>query len=158
GPRPRRAAVGAAAGRRTCAAEARLQARDRGRGKARRHRRSALHVDRTIGGSTMAIANESQNRIQDNGLREQAVGDTLAANPLGGIREQEIFESAGKLVEQTMINPALATKHYLAYLGELGRIATGGCELAPDARDKRFADPAWKDSAAYRALAQNYLA
>ena len=33
---------------------------------------------------------------------------------------------AGKLLEQTMINPALATKHYLSYLGELGRIATGG--------------------------------
>src|SRR5215470_7941418 len=102
----------------------------------------------------MANANE----VLDNGLREQAVEYTLAANPLVGIREQEIFESAGKLVEQTMINPALATKHYLAYLGELGRIATGGCELAPDAKDKRFADPAWKDSAAYRALAQNYLA
>src|SRR5262249_58309989 len=26
------------------------------------------------------------------------------------------------------------------------------------AKDRRFADPAWKDSAAYRALAQGYLA
>ena len=64
--------------------------------------------------------------ITENGLREQAAEYTLAANPLVGIREQEIFESAGKLLEQTMINPALATKHYLSYLGELGRIATGG--------------------------------
>src|SRR5581483_2115010 len=102
----------------------------------------------------MATANE----VQDNGLREQAVEYTLAANPLVGIREQEIFESAGKLFEQAMIHPALAAKHYLSYLGELGRIATGGSELAPDARDKRFTDPAWKDSAAYRVIAQNYLA
>jgi polyhydroxyalkanoate synthase len=102
----------------------------------------------------MAIANE----VQDNGLREQAVEYTLAANPLVGIREQEIFESAGKLFEQAMSNPALAAKHYLSYLGELGRIATGGSELAPDAKDKRFADPVWKDSAAYRVIAQNYLA
>ena len=70
----------------------------------------------------MATANE----VQDNGLREQAVEYRLAANPLVGIREQEIFESAGKLFDQTLINPALATKHYLSYLGELGRIATGG--------------------------------
>ena len=49
----------------------------------------------------MATANE----VQDNGLREQAVEYTLAANPLVGIREQEIFESAGKLFEQTLINP-----------------------------------------------------
>ena len=43
-------------------------------------------------------------------------------------------------------------------LGELGRIATGASELAPDAKDRRFADPAWKESAAYRAMAQGYLA
>ena len=49
-------------------------------------------------------------------------------------------------------------EQYLAFLAELGRIATGGCELAPDAKDKRFADPAWKESVAYRALAQGYLA
>jgi polyhydroxyalkanoate synthase len=102
----------------------------------------------------MAVAIE----ISDNGLREQAAEYTLAANPLVGIREQEIFESAGKLFEQAIINPALAAKHYWSYLGELGRIATGGSDLAPDAKDKRFADPAWKDSVAYRALAQNYLA
>jgi polyhydroxyalkanoate synthase len=43
-------------------------------------------------------------------------------------------------------------------LAELGRIATGASELAPDARDRRFADPAWRESVAYRALAQSYLA
>src|SRR5215813_14317558 len=102
----------------------------------------------------MATASE----VSANGLREQAVEYTLAASPLVGIREQEIFGSAGKLFEQAVINPALAARHYLAYLGELGRIAAGGSELAPDAKDKRFADPAWKESAAYRALAQGYLA
>ena len=35
---------------------------------------------------------------------------------------------------------------------------TGGSELVPDAKDKRFADPAWKESFPYRALAQCYLA
>ena len=55
--------------------------------------------------------------------------------------------------------PRLAAREYLRFLGELGRIATGGSELLfPDAKDKRFADPAWKDSAIYRALAQCYLA
>jgi polyhydroxyalkanoate synthase len=47
---------------------------------------------------------------------------------------------------------------YLPFLADLGRIAAGGSELAPDAKDRRFADPAWKESAAYRALAQGYLA
>jgi polyhydroxyalkanoate synthase len=102
----------------------------------------------------VATANETSN----NGLREQALEFTLAANPLVGIRDQEIFDSASKLFEQLAANPALAAKHYMSYLGELGRIAAGQSELAPDARDKRFADQAWTNSLAYRALAQNYLA
>jgi poly[(R)-3-hydroxyalkanoate] polymerase subunit PhaC len=102
----------------------------------------------------MATANEPT----ENGLREQALQYTLAANPLVGIRDQEIWDSAGKLFEQIAINPTLAAKHYMSYIGELGRIASGDCALIPDAKDKRFADPAWKDSASYRTLVQSYLA
>ena len=62
------------------------------------------------------------------------------------------------LLGQMVSNPAVAAQQSLAFLGELGRIATGGSELAPDAKDKRFADPAWKESVPYRSLAQVYLA
>lgn len=102
----------------------------------------------------MATANE----LSETGLGEQALEHTLAANPLIGIRDQEILDSARILFEQVATNPALAAKHYMSYLGELGRIASGDSELAPDAKDKRFADPAWKDSTSYRTLAQSYLA
>ncbi|MCA6114380.1 hypothetical protein J6524_05505 [Bradyrhizobium sp. WSM 1738] len=71
---------------------------------------------------------------------EQALEYTLAANPLVGIREQEIWDFSGKLFEQIAINPTLAAKHYMSYIGELGRIVSGDCALAPDARDKRVAD------------------
>ena len=96
--------------------------------------------------------------LSETGLSEQALEHTLAANPLVGIRPQEIVDSAQKLFAQIATNPALAAKHYMSYLGELGRIAGGESALAPDAKDKRFADPAWKDSASYRTLAQAYLA
>ena len=96
--------------------------------------------------------------VLDNDLREQAAQNTLAANPLVGVRLEDILDSARMLVGQMLSSPGLAAREYLRFVGELGRIATGGSELAPDAKDKRFADPAWKDSAAYRALAQCYLA
>jgi polyhydroxyalkanoate synthase subunit PhaC len=91
-------------------------------------------------------------------IREQAAQHTLAANPLVGVRGRDIADSAQVLLRQMIRNPGVAVRQYLSFLGELGRIATGGSELAPDAKDKRFADPAWKESAAYRALAQWYLA
>ena len=94
----------------------------------------------------------------DNDIREQAAQHTLAANPLVGVRGQDILDSARLLLGQMLSNPAAAAQQYLSFLAELGRIATGGSELAPDAKDRRFADPAWKESAAYRSLAQGYLA
>jgi polyhydroxyalkanoate synthase len=102
----------------------------------------------------MATATENL----DNGLRDQAIEYTLAANSLVGIREQDIWDLATKLFQQMTTHPTLAAKHYFSYLEELGRIAAGHSALAPDAKDKRFADPAWTDSAEFRVLAQTYLA
>jgi polyhydroxyalkanoate synthase subunit PhaC len=103
-----------------------------------------------------ALAHEAS--VADTDIREQAAQHTLAANPLVGIRSQDILDSARLLLAQMLNHPAVAARQSLAFLAELGRIATGGSELAPDAKDRRFADPAWTESAAYRALAQGYLA
>ena len=103
------------------------------------------------------MANEVAD-LAGNDIREQAAQHTLAANPLVGVRGQDILDSARALVGQLLSNPAAAARQYLSFLTELGRIATGGSELAPDAKDRRFADPAWQESAAYRSLAQGYLA
>src|SRR5262245_4736448 len=94
----------------------------------------------------------------DHDMREQASQHTLAANPLVGVRGRDVLDSARVLLGQIVSNPVVAGRHCLSFLGELGRIAAGGSELAPDARDKRFSDPAWNESTAFRALAQCYLA
>jgi polyhydroxyalkanoate synthase subunit PhaC len=94
----------------------------------------------------------------DSDIREQAAQHTLAANPLVGVRGQDILDSARLLLGQILSHPVAATQQYLTLLSELGRIATGASELAPDAKDRRFADPAWRESIAYRSLAQSYLA
>ena len=89
---------------------------------------------------------------------ETAAQHTLAANPLVGVSGHDILDSARVLLGQIMRNPALVVQQSLGLLGELGRIATGESKLAPDTRDKRFADPAWKESTMWRALAQCYFA
>src|ERR1700693_3687862 len=105
------------------------------------------------------MASESREAaIVENDIREQAAQNTLAANPLVGVRRQDIVDAARMMLGQMISHTPVAARQYLAFLGELGRIATGGCALAPDPKDKRFADPAWRESLAYRALAQVYLA
>src|SRR6516164_6281174 len=91
-------------------------------------------------------------------IREQAAAHTLAANPLVGVRGEDLVASARLLLGEMLNNPAVAMRQSMALVAEFGRIAIGGSALAPDPKDRRFADPAWKDNAAYRALAQSYLA
>ena len=94
----------------------------------------------------------------------QAVGDvpdtapTLAANPLVGVRGQDILAAGGMLLTEMARRPGIAMQQYFSLLGELGRISLGRSDLAPAPHDKRFADAAWKESPAYRALAQAWLA
>jgi polyhydroxyalkanoate synthase subunit PhaC len=95
---------------------------------------------------------------QDHDIREQAAAHTLAANPLVGVRGEDLVASARLLFREMLNNPAVAVRQSMTLLAEFGRIASGDSALAPDPKDRRFADPAWKDNAAYRALAQSYLA
>jgi len=91
-------------------------------------------------------------------IREQAAANTLAANPLVGVRGEDLVDAMRVLFGQVATHADVAAQQYMAFLGELGRIAAGASELGPAAADKRFADPAWKQSHAYRTLAQCYLA
>ncbi len=90
-------------------------------------------------------------------ITDQAARHTLAANPMVGVRGRDILDATTMVLGQIARHPAAAARHSLALLGEFGRIATGRSE-APDTKDKRFADPAWHDNAAYRMLAKSYLA
>jgi polyhydroxyalkanoate synthase len=74
------------------------------------------------------------------------------------VRGEDILDSARVLLGQMLSNPVAAAQESLGFLAEIGRIATGGSALAPDPKDRRFADPAWKESLPYRTLAQGYLA
>ena len=89
---------------------------------------------------------------------EEAASHTLAANPLVGVRGEDLLAAARVLLEQGMRHPGAALAQYWAFLDELGRIASGRSELAPVPQDRRFADAAWRESPGYRALAQAWLA
>ncbi len=91
-------------------------------------------------------------------LALHASHNTLAANPLVGIRRKELLATASTLLGRLVRQPRAVSRQYGKFLGELLHVATGRSAIAPAAGDRRFADPKWADSAAFRRLLQAYVA
>jgi polyhydroxyalkanoate synthase subunit PhaC len=92
------------------------------------------------------------------GISEDASRNTLALNPLVGIRGQDLIDGAGILFKVVVNEPKVAAEQWLSFLGELGSIVAGKSERAPQAGDRRFSDATWKESALHSGMLKAYLA
>jgi polyhydroxyalkanoate synthase len=92
------------------------------------------------------------------GISEAASRNTLALNPLVGIRGQDLVDSAGILFKAVVNEPRVATEQWLSFLGELGSIVAGSSERAPRSGDRRFSDATWKESTLHSGMLKAYLA
>jgi polyhydroxyalkanoate synthase len=92
------------------------------------------------------------------GITDEASRNTLALNPLVGIRGQDLADSAGILFKAMVNEPKVAAEQWLSFLGELGSIVTGKSERAPRTGDRRFSDATWKESALHSGMLKAYLA
>jgi len=92
------------------------------------------------------------------GLVAEASRNTLAVNPLIGLNRRDVASAAGSLLKAVTRTPRRAATHVGRYVKELGQVVKGRSSLAPDPKDRRFADPAWKNNALYARLLQSYLA
>lgn len=92
------------------------------------------------------------------GLVADASHHTLAINPLIGLSRRDIAGAAGSLLKAVAAAPKKTSLHLGRYLKELTQVVKGKSALAPDPKDRRFADPAWKSNALYARLMQSYLA
>jgi polyhydroxyalkanoate synthase subunit PhaC len=91
-------------------------------------------------------------------ISEEASRNTLALNPLVGIRGQDLIDSAGILFKAIVNEPKVAAEQWLSLLGELGSIVAGKSERAPQAGDRRFSDATWKGSTLHSGMLKAYLA
>ncbi len=91
-------------------------------------------------------------------LAAEASRNTLAINPLIGLTPRDVADAASSLIKVMSTSPGKTAAHYGRYLEELVTVMGGKSELAPDPKDRRFADPAWKSNAMYARLMQTYLA
>ena len=89
-------------------------------------------------------------------LAARAAQNTLAANPLLGIRAADLTLAARALLKGAASQPRLFLRHLADYGGALVEVARGKSGIEPDPKDKRFADPAWQSNGLYRRLLQAY--
>ncbi len=91
-------------------------------------------------------------------LGEGAAHNTLAVNPLIGIRAADFMLAAQTLLGSAVKEPVRAARHLGDYVRELAKAARGASQAAHDPKDKRFADPAWQSSALHKRVLQAHAA
>jgi len=138
----------AAPRRRKPAHESAAQALSSGRAAAKALKDTATQA----GSAATAVAVDLRDLVAE------ASQNTLAINPLIGLSPRDVAGAAKSLLKVMSKTPGKTATHYGHYLKELATVVKGKSELAPDPKDRRFADPAWKSNALYTRLMQTYLA
>lgn len=91
-------------------------------------------------------------------IENEAAQFTTALGPLVGLAREDFVGAIALLLRETASDPARTFKHVQGLGEDMVKIMTGKSDLAPDPKDKRFMDPAWRFNPFYRAGAQYYLA
>jgi polyhydroxyalkanoate synthase len=89
---------------------------------------------------------------------ERTVDNVNGQNIMGDFRPSDLFGTAGSLTGWALTHPFELAKASLGFWGELGKIAAGQSKHTVEPGDRRFSDPAWKESSLYSGLLQGYLA
>lgn len=91
-------------------------------------------------------------------FEDEAAQHTTALGPLVGLTREDIFGAVAVLLRETASDPKRLMRHSQEMGSDMIKIMTGKSELAPNPRDKRFMDPAWRYNPFMRAGMQYYLA
>ncbi|MDQ6747562.1 MAG: alpha/beta fold hydrolase, partial [Candidatus Dormibacteraeota bacterium] len=94
---------------------------------------------------------------QPDAVAEDASGAILGANPFVGIDPTGALGSAGRWLGSLARRPGRTVGRAAGSTVELGRIALGRSQLAPERGDRRFSDPAWSEHPGFRRTMQSYL-
>lgn len=91
-------------------------------------------------------------------IGKQAAQTTTAFNPVVGVQFSELLRSAAGLTGKVARQPRVVGGHVLGFIKQASGIVLGHSDLAPDPRDRRFADTTWSSNVLYRRSLQFWLA
>jgi polyhydroxyalkanoate synthase len=105
----------------------------------------------------MAKSPEKDRALADE-IADDASQNTLALNPLVGVRSEDLMKAAGTVMKALASQPQALARQWMGFASEFGKIVAGQSEIEADPKDRRFADPAWKTSGLHKGLMQSYMA
>jgi polyhydroxyalkanoate synthase subunit PhaC len=108
-------------------------------------------------GPTGPTAGVDRNSDQREAVAEEASGAILGANPFVGVDPNGILEATGRWLGRLSRQPGRAASRAATSTVELGKIALGRSQVAPEKGDRRFADPAWTEHPGFHRTMQSYL-
>ncbi len=82
----------------------------------------------------------------------------VALNPIVGLAREDLLGAVSVMLRETAAKPSTTLKHARLFTDDVIKILTNKSEIAPDPKDKRFADPTWSKNPFYRMGMQYYLA
>jgi polyhydroxyalkanoate synthase len=82
----------------------------------------------------------------------------VALSPIIGLAREDLMGAVAVMLRETAGKPEKTLKHARAFSDDVLKILTMKSEIAPDPRDKRFMDLAWKANPFYKMGMQYYLA
>lgn len=91
-------------------------------------------------------------------IAENAAENTLALNPIVGVRGQDLFAAGFNVMRSMAAQPQTMMKQWMDFSAEFGKIMTNKSEVAPSPKDRRFADSAWQNNPVSKSMMQSYLA
>ncbi|NRB02072.1 MAG: alpha/beta fold hydrolase [Rhodobacteraceae bacterium] len=91
-------------------------------------------------------------------IAKNAAENTLALNPLVALNGEDFMAAGTNLMRAFAANPAMVANQWMSFMGDMGNILSDKSEIAPDPKDRRFADPAWKADRINKTMMQTYLA
>jgi polyhydroxyalkanoate synthase len=112
---------------------------------------------RGTSGTDAATATAGRNSDEKEAVAEEAAGAILGANPFAGVDSGGILEATGRWLANLSRQPGRAVSRAATSTVELGKIAVGRSQVAPEKGDRRFADPAWTEHPGFRRTMQSYL-
>ena len=106
----------------------------------------------------MKSSEETFRTRQGNDIPEQVADSIAGQNFLVDLRISELLDTAARLFDRALRNPAAIAEEGAQLAQELQKVAAGDSTWAPPRNDKRFSDPAWSENTFYKGLLQGYMA